>query len=114
MECSGCCAADQHAMEDVSDSLSREVAPLGIKVNCVGPGPFRTGRAGRFIKQTRPAIEDHPATVGARHEASSRISGKQPGDPVRAVQAMVKIVDSDNPPKHPVWEVLPLAASGTS
>ena len=31
---------------------------------------------------------------------SATYSGKQPGDPVRAVEAIVKAVEADNPPKH--------------
>jgi len=99
-EGSGYYAATKHAVEGLSDSLSREVGPLGIKVTCVEPGPFRTDWAGRSLKQTRPAIDDYRATVGARHEATSGYSGKQPGDPVRAAKAIIKAVEADNPPKH--------------
>lgn len=99
-EGSGYYAATKHAVEGLSDSLSREVAPLGIKVTCVEPGPFRTDWAGRSLKQTRPSIDDYRATVGARLETTSGYSGKQPGDPVRAVEAIIKAVASDNPPRH--------------
>jgi len=99
-EGSGYYAATKHAVEGLSDSLAREVAPLGIKVMCVEPGPFRTDWAGRSLKQRRPAITDYQNTVGARLEATAGISGKQPGDPVRAAQAIITAVESDNPPKH--------------
>jgi NAD(P)-dependent dehydrogenase (short-subunit alcohol dehydrogenase family) len=39
---SGYYAASKHAVEGVSDALALEVGPLGIKVTCVEPGPFRT------------------------------------------------------------------------
>ncbi len=99
-EGSGYYAATKHAVEGLSDSLSREVAPLGIKVTCVEPGPFRTDWAGRSLQQRRPAISDYASTVGARLEATANYSGKQPGDPVRAVEAIVTAVEADNPPKH--------------
>lgn len=99
-EGSGYYAATKHAVEGLSDSLSREVGPLGIKVTCIEPGPFRTDWAGRSLKQTRPSIDDYRATVGARHETTSGYSGRQPGDPVRAAQAIIKAVEADNPPKH--------------
>jgi len=99
-EGSGYYAATKHAVEGLSDSLSREVAPLGIKVTCVEPGPFRTDWAGRSLQQRRPMIEDYQNTVGARLEATASYSGKQPGDPVRAVEAIVKAVESESPPKH--------------
>jgi NAD(P)-dependent dehydrogenase (short-subunit alcohol dehydrogenase family) len=99
-EGSGYYAATKHAVEALSDSLSREVAPLGIKVVCVEPGPFRTDWAGRSLQQRRPAIADYQNTVGARLETTASYSGKQPGDPVRAAEAIVKAVEADDPPKH--------------
>jgi NAD(P)-dependent dehydrogenase (short-subunit alcohol dehydrogenase family) len=99
-EGSGYYAATKHAVEGLSDSLSREVAPFGIKVTCVEPGPFRTDWAGRSLQQRRPVIADYQNTVGARLAATANISGKQPGDPVRAVEAIVKAVEAENPPKH--------------
>lgn len=99
-EGSGYYAATKHAVEGLSDALSREVAPLGIKVTCVEPGPFRTDWAGRSLKQTRPAIADYESTVGARLEKTSSYSGKQPGDPIRAAQAIITVVEAANPPKH--------------
>jgi NAD(P)-dependent dehydrogenase (short-subunit alcohol dehydrogenase family) len=99
-EGSGYYAATKHAVEGLSDSLSREVAPLGIKVTCVEPGPFRTDWAGRSLQQRRPTIADYQNTVGARLASTAHISGKQPGDPVRAVEAIIKVVEADNPPKH--------------
>jgi NAD(P)-dependent dehydrogenase (short-subunit alcohol dehydrogenase family) len=99
-EGSGYYAATKHAVEGLSDSLSREVAPLGIKVTCVEPGPFRTDWAGRSLQQRRPTIADYQNTVGARLASTANISGKQPGDPVRAVEAIIKVVEADNPPKH--------------
>lgn len=100
LEGSGYYAATKHAVEGLSDSLSREVAPLGIKVTCVEPGPFRTDWAGRSLKQTRPSIADYQNTVGARLELTANYSGKQPGDPIRAAEAMIRIVEAENPPKH--------------
>jgi NAD(P)-dependent dehydrogenase (short-subunit alcohol dehydrogenase family) len=97
---SGYYAATKHAVEGLSDALSREVEPLGIKVTCVEPGPFRTDWAGRSLQQRRPTIADYQSTVGARLETTASYSGKQPGDPIRAVQAIVKAVEADNPPKH--------------
>jgi NAD(P)-dependent dehydrogenase (short-subunit alcohol dehydrogenase family) len=97
---SGYYAATKHAVEGLSDSLAREVEPLGIKVTCVEPGPFRTDWAGRSLKQTQTRIEDYRQTVGDRLRATSGYSGTQPGDPVRAAAAMIEAVQSQTPPKH--------------
>jgi NAD(P)-dependent dehydrogenase (short-subunit alcohol dehydrogenase family) len=97
---SGYYAATKHAVEGFSDSLAAEGAPLGIKVTCVAPGPFRTDWAGRSLKQTPSKIADYAETAGARMNATAGYSGKQPGDPVRAGEAMIKITESSNPPRH--------------
>ncbi|WP_262269212.1 oxidoreductase [Microvirga yunnanensis] len=105
---SGYYAATKHAVEGLSDALSKEVAPLGIKVTCVEPGPFRTDWAGRSLQQRRPTLEDYRDTVGVRLETTANYSGKQPGDPVRAAEAIIKAVESSDPPKHLVLGAIAL------
>lgn len=100
---SGYYAATKHAVEGWSKSLAAETKPLGIKVTCVAPGPFRTDWAGRSLKTTENRIADYAETVGARLASLSALSGKQAGDPVRAGEAMIKLTESDNPPLHIVF-----------
>jgi NAD(P)-dependent dehydrogenase (short-subunit alcohol dehydrogenase family) len=97
---SGYYAASKHAVEGFSDALAIEVQPLGIRVTCVEPGPFRTDWAGRSLKQTRSEIADYADTAGARLKSTAEISGKQAGDPVRAGQAMIAAAAMDHPPRH--------------
>ena len=97
---SGYYAASKHAVEGFSDSLSKEMAPLGVKVTAVEPGPFRTDWAGRSLKQTSSTIPDYADTVASRLATTSKNSGTQAGDPVRAGQAMVDLVAEANPPLH--------------
>ncbi len=97
---SGYYAASKHAVEGFSDALAAEGAPLGIKVTCVEPGPFRTDWAGRSLKQTPNRIEDYAETAGKRLQGTADISGKQAGDPVRAGEAMIHITEIENPPRH--------------
>jgi NAD(P)-dependent dehydrogenase (short-subunit alcohol dehydrogenase family) len=97
---SGYYAATKHAVEGWSDSLTVEGKPLGIKVTCVEPGPFRTDWAGRSLIQTPNRIEDYAETAGARMQTTSGYSGKQPGDPAKAAEAMIMITQLDNPPRH--------------
>jgi NADP-dependent 3-hydroxy acid dehydrogenase YdfG len=89
--------ATKFAVEGLSESLSQEVAPLGIKVLLVEPGPFRTDWAGRSTSRTPVQIEDYKSTVGVRMDTSLSGSGKQQGDPVRAAEAIIKAVESDTP-----------------
>jgi NAD(P)-dependent dehydrogenase (short-subunit alcohol dehydrogenase family) len=97
---SGYYAATKFAVEGLSEGLAKEVAPLGIKVLAVEPGPFRTDWAGRSLKQTANIIDAYEATAGARRKQISSYSGQQPGDPVRAAQAIIAAVESPNPPGH--------------
>ena len=97
---SGYYAASKHAVEGWSDALAIEGAPLGIKVTCVEPGPFRTDWAGRSLKQTPNRIADYAETAGARLKSTADGSGKQAGDPVRAGEAMIHITEIDTPPRH--------------
>jgi len=97
---SGYYAATKFAVEGLSEALAKEVAPLGIKVLAVEPGPFRTDWAGRSLKQAKHAIEAYAATSGARRKQVAAYSGQQPGDPERAVRAIIEAVLSPNPPGH--------------
>ena len=97
---SGYYAATKHAVEGFSDALSAEAGPLGIRVTCIEPGPFRTDWAGRSLIQTPNTIPDYAETAGARLKATSEKSGTQAGDPVRAGEAMIRVTEIDNPPRH--------------
>jgi NAD(P)-dependent dehydrogenase (short-subunit alcohol dehydrogenase family) len=97
---SGYYAATKHAVEGWSDALAAEVAPLGIKVTCVEPGPFRTDWAGRSLKQTPSRIADYAETVASRLRRTAENSGQQAGDPARAAQAMIALTEQANPPRH--------------
>ena len=90
--------ATKYAVEGLSESLAQEVAPLGIKVTVVEPGPFRTDWAGRSIRQSATRIDDYAATAGARRSQTEERHGKQPGDPVRGAEAIIAAVQSDEPP----------------
>jgi len=97
---SGYYAASKHAVEGWSDALAAEGKPLGIKVTCIEPGPFRTDWAGRSLKQTPNRIADYADTAGVRLKGTAEGSGNQAGDPARAAEAMIRITESENPPRH--------------
>ncbi|MDP3701137.1 MAG: oxidoreductase [Hylemonella sp.] len=92
--------ATKFAVEGLSEALRREVEPLGIQVMVVEPSGFRTDWAGRSAKESTHPIEDYSATAGAVRLAVRASSGKQPGDPVRGVKAIIEAVASGKPPHH--------------
>ncbi len=110
---SGYYAASKHAVEGWSDSLAVEVAPLGIRVTCIEPGPFRTDFAGRSLRQTPTRIAEYDATAGVRLRGTVDGSGSQPGDPVRAAEAMVLVSEHPHPPRHLVLGAIGVAAVTT-
>ena len=95
---SGYYAATKFAVVGFSEALSKEVGPLGVKVTVVEPGPFRTDWAGRSLQSSGNHIAAYDQTVHERLRQVSGYSGKQPGDPVRAAEAIIAVVDSDHPP----------------
>jgi len=97
---SGYYSATKHAVEGFTDALRAEVAPLGIAAMCVEPGPFRTDWAGRSLRQTENRIEAYADTAGARMATTSGYSGGQPGDPIRAGEAMIEAVSRADVPRH--------------
>ena len=97
-------------VEGRSDSLAAEVAPLGIAVTCVAPGPFRTDWAGRSLRQTPSHIAAYADSAGARLKATAAGSGSQAGDPARAAEAMIRITQVDKPPRHLVLGAVGLDA----
>ena len=92
--------ATKFAVEGLSEALWKEVEPLGIKVMVVEPSGFRTDWAGRSAAETPLRIAEYEPTAGLKMKQLRENSGKQPGDPVRAVQAIIKAVESGNPPHH--------------
>ena len=92
--------ATKFAVEGLSEALWQEVEPLGIKVMVVEPSGFRTDWAGRSADESATQIDDYQPTAGLKRSQLRAASGKQPGDPIRAVQAIVKAVESANPPHH--------------
>ena len=92
--------ATKFAVEGLSEALWQEVEPLGIKVMLVEPSGFRTDWAGHSANESKHPIDDYAATAGEWRKQVRAISGKQPGDPVRAAKAIVDAIESGNPPHH--------------
>jgi len=90
-------AAAKFGVEGFSEALSKEVAPLGIKVTIVEPGGFRTDFAGSST-ELRVGRPEYDATVGATVRFQRDYDGKQPGDPAKAAAALLQIASLSEPP----------------
>jgi NAD(P)-dependent dehydrogenase (short-subunit alcohol dehydrogenase family) len=88
------------AVEGFSEALAAEMAPLGVRVTIVEPGPFRTDFLGRSAVLAARHMAEYDDSVGATRDYFHGQPGKQKGDPLKAVQAMMAVVESANPPLH--------------
>lgn len=95
---SGYYAASKAALEGISGSLQKELAPLGISVTAVEPGGFRTDFAGRSLTQSAQAIDDYADTAGKRRKENDTAHGTQPGDPGKAAQVIIEAVEAEETP----------------
>jgi NAD(P)-dependent dehydrogenase (short-subunit alcohol dehydrogenase family) len=89
-------ATSKFALEGASEALAGEVAPFGIRVTIVEPGPFRTEFLGRSMRRATPIPDYEDGPAGALRARDGH--GKQPGDPVRAVEAIIDAVHSPSAP----------------
>lgn len=90
--------ATKFAVEGFSEALAQEIAPLGIKLTIVEPGPFRTDFAGRSLATAQNVIEDYNETAGVFRSNLKGVNGKQEGDPEKAAKAIIDLVEMETPP----------------
>lgn len=90
--------ATKYAVDGLSEALYKEVTPLGIKVTVICPSGFRTDWAGRSANNTSIKIEDYKDTAWKNMGDIRGYSGNQPGDPVKAAKAMIRVTETENPP----------------
>jgi NAD(P)-dependent dehydrogenase (short-subunit alcohol dehydrogenase family) len=92
-------AASKHALEGLSQGLAKEVAPFDINVSMINPGPFRTEFAGGSLRTPMRKIDAYVESVHVRQSnLQSKVNGNQAGDPSRAAQAVMHIINMPNPP----------------
>ena len=92
--------ASKWALEGFSESLAQEVAPFGIGVTIVEPGPFRTDWNGDSMIRATPMPVYDDLLADRRQALSGALAHAQPGDPRRAGQALLQVLDSPSPPRR--------------
>ncbi|OAJ56820.1 short-chain dehydrogenase/reductase [Paraburkholderia ginsengiterrae] len=88
------------AVEGLSETLAKEIAPFGLGVTVVEPGAFRTDFRGASLKQSNVRLPVYADTAGKARDSVFAAHGKQQGDPVLGSKAIITAVESDRPPLH--------------
>lgn len=96
--------ASKWALEGISQALSLEVKDFGIKVTLIEPGGFATDWGGSSAKHAEPLDAYQPM----RDAAQQRRAGNQPGDPTSSAEAVMRIVDAEDPPLRAFFGTAPL------
>jgi NAD(P)-dependent dehydrogenase (short-subunit alcohol dehydrogenase family) len=98
--------ASKWALEGLSQALAQEVASFGIKVTLIEPGGYSTDWGGSSAMHAT----EIPAYDEVRAQAANRPTRRgTPGDPVATRQAVLALVDSDDPPLRVFFGQTPLA-----
>ncbi len=90
--------AAKFALEGLSEALAGELRPLGIHVTIVGPGAFRTDWAGGGLRHATALVEDYREITAQTRKRLDAMDGAQPGDPAKAAEAILAVLDTDRPP----------------
>ncbi|MCW2635661.1 MAG: Short-chain dehydrogenase/reductase [Blastococcus sp.] len=99
--------ASKWALEAFSQSLAAEVADFGIKVTIIEPGAYSTDWGGASAKHAAA----NPAYDAYREKAAEQRKSRagNPGDPVATRDAVLQVVDAENPPLRIFFGDGPLA-----
>lgn len=94
----GAYCASKFALEGLTESLAYELAPFGVAVTLVEPGPFRTDFAGASAHFASHPIDEYTVGAGSQKQRLAKLHGAQPGDPRKLAAAVLKLVDTRDPP----------------
>jgi NAD(P)-dependent dehydrogenase (short-subunit alcohol dehydrogenase family) len=91
--------ASKWGLEGMSDALAQEVAEFGVKVTLLEPGAIRTTWAHTSMPHAAEPLDAYAGARKARLEGmEAEYAVEQPGDPVRAAEALLQVVDMAKPP----------------
>ncbi len=91
--------SSKFAVEGFSESLAAELAPFGIHVTIVEPGPFRTDfLTPESLKFVATEVADYAERRDTMRASFEQRNGKQQGDPVLLAEALVTLANAAQPP----------------
>jgi NAD(P)-dependent dehydrogenase (short-subunit alcohol dehydrogenase family) len=94
----GAYCATKFALEGLTQTLQEEVEPFRIRTLIVEPGAFRTGLFRPGAAYESAEMPEYADVVGPTRAYVREGDGQQPGDPVKAAEAIVAALDADDPP----------------
>ena len=93
-------SSTKYALEALTEGLSKELQPFGIRVTAIEPGGFRTDWGSRSMKESATPIAAYDETVGARKRMIKAAADVLPGDPRRVADAVLMVSELEDPPLH--------------
>lgn len=96
----GIYCATKFAVHGLSESLSTEVEPFGIKVTIVSPGYFRTNFLDSSLAVPANPIEAYASVRASQSMHQEQINGNQPNDPEKAAAVLIAAAALDQAPMH--------------
>ncbi|SEW54025.1 oxidoreductase [Chitinophaga arvensicola] len=97
----GIYCATKFAVDGLTESLAAEVAPFGIQATIVSPGYFRTDfLSSGSLSVPANQIAAYQSVRDSQHLHQQEINGNQPGDPEKAVAALIDVAEAPKAPLH--------------
>ncbi|GFE63530.1 oxidoreductase [Litoreibacter roseus] len=97
----GVYSAAKAAADVMSEALAQEVASFGIRTTILTLGIFRTKFAAGSLRFTDAEMVEYAETPAGKFRGFiGGLDGKQPNNPEKAAQAILQIVEAEDPPLH--------------
>ncbi|AWB91281.1 oxidoreductase [Aeromicrobium chenweiae] len=90
----------KYALEGILETVGKEVAQFGVHVTAVAPGSFRTNWAGGAMARSDRSISDYDGLFAPIRAARQEADGQQLGNPEMAAAAVMKVLETPDPPAH--------------
>ncbi|WP_405060066.1 oxidoreductase [Kribbella sp. NBC_01505] len=90
----------KYALEGIFETLAKEVASFGVRVTIIEPGSFRTNWSGSSMRRSSRSIPEYDELFDPIRAARQAASGNQLGNPAKAADAVLAVIDAENPPVH--------------
>ncbi|KAJ7621251.1 hypothetical protein FB45DRAFT_928782 [Roridomyces roridus] len=102
----GAYVASKAAVHALAETLTVELAPLGLRVLLVAPGAFPTGIYGQGFPDRPNPIPEYDQLRALSQSRFNSISGTEKGDPQKAMNAVVDVVRGEGVARGHPWPAM--------